>query len=126
MTLFKKGIVKLHSGATSSFKIDCDALTDEDVECLSYLIICRQAPFGSVIGIPNGGLRLAKQLRKAISIGCKNVLIVDDVLTTGKSMKDMRQQILDTRYSSYQIKGAVIFSRINDEIPDWIRPIFTM
>ena len=64
-TLFKLGIVPLHSGGYSDFKIDCDALTDEDMRCLAYLIWQRVGSFNPAIGIPNGGLRLAWALNSA-------------------------------------------------------------
>ncbi len=44
----------LHSGKPSDFKIECDALTDDDWECLAYLI-AKRVSFSSVVGVPNGG-----------------------------------------------------------------------
>ena len=37
-TLFRHGQFTLHSGSQSAFKIDCDALTPDDIEALSKVI----------------------------------------------------------------------------------------
>lgn len=101
MSLLHLGPIKLSSGRISSFKIDCDALTLEDMECIAVLLLNQLPHFGSVEGVPSGGLRLAECMKKYITRG--PVLIVDDVLTTGKSMERQR--------NSRDAVGAVIFAR---------------
>lgn len=59
--LFQIGDFRLHSGRKSTFKIECDALTDEDWETLARLISQRYT-FGWVHGIPKGGWKLAECL----------------------------------------------------------------
>lgn len=117
--------ITLHSGQKSNFKIECDALTDEDWKTLARLIaqrfLCR---FRGVFGIPNGGLKLASELipyaRKDNDLPC---LIVDDVLTTGASMEKARADLL--KAGEKNIIGVVVFSR--DRHPAlWIEPIFQM
>jgi len=117
MSLFRHGGFKLHSGASSTWKIDCDALTDEDLEVIAELISTIVPPFGKVEGVPRGGLRLAEAMGKHAGGPAGRLLIVDDVLTTGLSMEIHRGE--------REAYGAVIFSRASDW-PTWIRPLFAM
>ena len=116
MSLFKLGDFTLYSGAKSVFKIDCDALTDEDWDTLAYLINQR-CKFSSVLGVPNGGLKLEAALQKYVTIG--PALIVDDVLTTGTSMDEARH---NSPYKSHI--GYVVFAR--SKCPSWINALFYM
>lgn len=110
--LFQKQTVELSSGTISDFKIECDALSNEDWECLAYLI-SKKLKFGNVVSVPTGGDKFASCLQKYITEG--PVLICDDVLTTGNSMEKARVE---------GSIGVVVFSRGN--CPEWITPIFQM
>ncbi len=114
MTLFVPGAFTSHSGQVLQWKIECDALTDEDWECLAVIIVPHLEPFGLVRGIPEGGLIFASKLR-AYSTESKTVLIVDDVLTTGRSMMNEGNNI-----GTRDIIGAVAFAR--GPCPNWITP----
>ena len=120
-SLFRVGDFTLHSGDKAQWKIDCDALTDSDIEALAKMICEQVRPFTRVMGIPRGGMRLAKALEPfcAPPESCAGVLIVDDVLTTGTSMEQAR-----TVRSEALVQGAVIFAR--GECPEWIVPLFQM
>lgn len=118
MPLFETKEWNMHSGALSSFKIECDALTDEDIETLA-LIISQRFIFGDVYGVPNGGIRLANALQKYITVHHDSRLIVDDVLTTGNSIHETR---FDLKWNNAM--GVVIFAR--GPCPDWVIPIFQM
>ena len=119
MGLFKLGDFTLHSGGKSFFKIDCDALTDEDWATLARLTYESVPKFKKVIGIPDGGLKLAKALRAYRFPNPENpVLVVDDVLTTGKSMERVRQSV------GANCIGVVVFAR--GECADWITPLFRL
>lgn len=121
MNLFQLGHFTLSSGLHSRFKIDCDALTDEDWKCLAYLIAMKVEPFNKIIPVPSGGVKLALSLDKyRITDGTPvGVLIVDDVFTTGKSMEFVRSICSQT-----PVKGAVVFAR--HKTPDWITLLFVM
>ncbi|HJS83718.1 MAG TPA: phosphoribosyltransferase [Nitrososphaera sp.] len=98
------------------FKIDCDALSDDEVETLAWLLSKRLPSFSSVEGVPQGGLRLATAMGKfAAKEG--PLLIVDDVFTTGGSMEEHRA-------GRYNVIGAVLFAR--GPCPFWIKPLFSM
>lgn len=117
MSLFQLGIFKLHSGEHSPYRIDADALTDDDIEAVAYMLRLRLPTFGSVEGVPNGGLRLAAAMQKyARAVGAP-LLICDDVYTTGGSMKAHR--------GGREAIGAVIFARRPVTLP-WVMALFTM
>ncbi len=85
-SLFQRGAFTLHSGETSSWKIECDALTSEDWDTLATIAMERfTLPFGKVIGIPTGGMAFARAL-EPYQRASMTILIVDDVLTSGQSM----------------------------------------
>lgn len=119
MQLFEDKPFVGHAGPKLLFKIECDALTDDDLETLAA-VIARKYTFRVLLGIPRGGLRLARALEKYRSRE-GGVLIVDDVLTTGKSMEDMRSQ---TGEDKSNISGVVIFAR--GKCPSWVTPIFQL
>jgi orotate phosphoribosyltransferase len=116
VSLFKYGQFLLHSGDESWFKIDCDFLTEEDLNTLALLIFEGVGTFGQVEGVPEGGLRLAEALKPYANQYSNQLLIVDDVLTTGTSMEEYRR--------GRKAKGAVIFAR--GPCPEWVKPIFRM
>lgn len=115
-TLFKytKNKILLSSGYTTNFKIECDALTKGDIEGFAYLIN-KMAKFYKVVGVPRGGLKIEKALKKYITPGGA-LLIVDDVLTTGASMEKMKK-----KYPNDIVIGVVLFAR--NDCPKWIQPI---
>jgi hypothetical protein len=126
-TLMDKSFT-LHSGGTSRVKLECDALTDADWECVAYMLWERLPPFGWVKGIPRGGLKLAQALvRRSFaeqptgpSLLTLPFLLVDDVLTTGRSMEEERARIQQADPRCL-VLGAVLFAR--NPGPDWIYPL---
>lgn len=122
MTLFQKVNIILNSGRASDFKIECDALTDEDIECFAYLI-SKKFTFRKVVGVPTGGNRIEDALQKYTTNNDEHpLLMVDDVLTTGGSMIRYKSKYEEMGYDN--IVGVVLFAR--GECPDWITPIFKM
>lgn len=111
--LFQKDRFRSHSGQNLSWKIECDALTDADIRCLALQTVKMIGGTYAVIGVPSGGLRFAKALKKLMHMSV-DLLIVDDVLTTGASMEEQR--------ADRKAKGIVIFAR--GPCPDWVTPIF--
>lgn len=113
--LFQLGSFRLHSGTESTWKIECDVLSSMDWETLAYIISQRVASFGSVEGVPFGGLHLAGYLRDYVTEG--PLLICDDVYTTGASMELQR--------NNRDALGIVVFARNRVQQP-WIRALFTL
>jgi hypoxanthine phosphoribosyltransferase len=121
MPLFSNKEFVSHSGIKLPFKIDCSFLSDDDIHCLAE-IITNRIQFHYVHGVPQGGTRLSLALQNYVSDDGP-VLIVDDVLTTGKSMHDAKNHLeraekIDTRGAI----GVVIFAR--GKCPHWIIPMF--
>jgi len=123
MNLFIHDHVMLASGKHSAFKIECDALTNADWECLAYLI-SEGIEFYNVSGVPTGGNILAKELEKYINSDAEHWLVVDDVLTTGNSMEEERERVSRVHASGGDVVGYVVFAR--GKCPDWITPLFQM
>lgn len=70
------------------WKVECDALTPEDWAALAYMAMDKfDLKFGRVVGIPRGGKPFAKALKGYTTDGCSDVLLVDDVYTTGSSWR---------------------------------------
>lgn len=119
MSIFIPGNFKLHSGDESLWKIECDNLTEQDLAVLAEMIDDQLiGSWGEVYGVPQGGLRFAEHLRY-YSVPNRRPLIVDDVLTTGKSMEAMKEKL-----GVSNVRGLVIFSR--GLCPDWVTPIFQL
>ena len=111
MSLFSKGDFTLHSGRATSWRINCEALTDDDLEALAHLAAHMTPDFGDVYGVPNGGIRFAHAMWKYRTAG--PLLIVDDVYTTGQSMREAKRSENDV--------GLVIFAR--SQLPPWITAV---
>lgn len=111
----KYGTFASHSGLQLSFKIDADALSDQDWASVAK-IITHKMIFSRVIGIPRGGIRMAEALRPYCTDGYPT-LIVDDVLTTGRSMER-------ERLAHPGALGVVLFARTRP--PTWVFPLFEM
>jgi len=115
-SLFQLGNFTLHSGSKSYYRINCDVLTDDDWSALARMVYERVDRFREVVGIPQGGLKLAEALKPYCApILRYPILIVDDVLTTGNSMKELRKEI------GTVCIGAVVFAR--GKCPSWITPV---
>jgi len=116
--LFQLGKFVSHAGNELDWKIECDALTDQDWNCLAKMI-SERCQFGSVYGIPRGGVKLQQALEKYVTEKNPYRLVVDDVYTTGKSMREaMRPGDL----------GFVVFARkrVEFDAHTYIRALFTM
>jgi hypothetical protein len=121
MSLFQLQDFIMHSGEPSYFKIECDYLTDMDIATFAR-IISEKVKFGSVYGIPRGGVKLEQALIPYITEGPH--LIVDDVLTAGTSMEEAYKKARSYFNITGEIIGVVLFAR--KEPANWIKPIFQM
>ncbi len=123
--LFKSGNFKSHSGLDLSWKIEMDALSDPEWFTISQMIMEITSPFKEAIGIPRGGTKLGNLLNQ-YGTGKKEdpILLVDDVLTTGKSMVDYREEMDIERWQKSCALGWVVFARI--KTPKWITALFQM
>lgn len=123
MNLFQRGDFTLHSGAKSKWKVECDALTDEDWEGLAAIAVERMPKFSTAIGVPRGGLPFARALDKYRDASVDRVLIAEDVTTTGSSMEAIRMKVA-TELPDKEIVGVVAFCR--GRCPDWVTPLWVL
>jgi orotate phosphoribosyltransferase len=123
-TLFKQGEFISHAGLTFPFKIECDALTDEDIECVAEYIAAKMDCRFMVQGISRGGCRLAATLEKYEDTQAPFViLIVDDVLTTSSSMEKAKAE-QPPQVCPLDVVGWVIFARTKP--PSWANVMFVL
>lgn len=123
-TLFMSGDFTLASGGKSKYKIECDALTPADWEGAAVMVVEKLTPFGSVMGVPRGGVPFALALQKHVTPGCDTILIAADVTTTGASMERYRNQLIAKEpdgLSGRRITGVVLFNR--GKCPGWVMPV---
>lgn len=110
---------RLHSGGLSNFKLECDALSEEDCRAAALWMRPSLGSFGSVEAVPSTSKVpgwLADALHPFVTEGAKAVLICDDVLTTGASMEAQRAGRLGV--------GVVIFAR--GRTPSWIHALLSL
>jgi hypothetical protein len=103
-TLFRRGAFTSAAGLPLDWKIECDALTPADWECIAYVGAQMVPPFWRVLGVPRGGLPLAQAFQRHVTRGARHTLICDDVWTTGKSMRAVAAGLPDWH-------GFVAFAR---------------
>jgi orotate phosphoribosyltransferase len=127
MNLFQVGDFTLASEQKSTWKIECDALTEDDWDALAVMLVERlPRSFSGVTGVPRGGEPFARALKrfaiKDIDRGPENtcLLVVDDVWTTGKSMR----RFMDSLDIFYTPMRAVVFAR--NPVPPDVIALFQM
>lgn len=119
MDLFQSGAFDLHGGGVSDFKIECDALSDDEMNALAFQLAQRLPPYRyNVFGIPRGGLRVARAM-EAFAGPEGPRLVCDDVLTTGLSF---RQYVRSIGEPLGDWIGAVLFAR--GFVPEGITALF--
>ncbi len=108
MNLFIKEDFISHAGLPLTWKVECDALDENDYEALT---------FGDVKGIPRGGIPFEKALKPYCSNNDTDpLLICDDVYTTGTSMREVYED---------GALGIVVFAR-NEIQDDWVKAIWQL
>lgn len=127
--LFRAGVFTLASGATSDFKIECDALTPADWAGLAVMALPHLPPFGQAVGVPRGGLPFAAALARHITPRCHRVLVCEDVVTTGESLKGYVKTLRDDPQALWmgkytQVVGVCVFAR--GPCPAWVTPLFRL
>ena len=121
MNLFIKEDFISHAGLPLTWKVECDALDENDYEALAK-IVSEKMTFRDVKGIPRGGIPFEKALKPYCSNNDTDpLLICDDVYTTGTSFREF----CVTKDTIYAIKW-VVFARKPININDGIQALFTM
>jgi len=110
MSLFQFGTFQAANGPLP-FKIECDALTEDDWACIAAHSHKRLPEFGKIVSVPRGGKKLATHLKPYKTPGCKVVLFVDDVWTTGKSLRAVVAEYMVKNGAMLDWNGFVAFAR---------------
>ena len=122
--LFQSGDFISHAGLPLKWKIECDAISKSGWDALACMIMqYNKRSFGSVEGIPRGGIPLANALKKYATEGPP--MIVDDVYTTGKSFDDYVYEHYRTKSFDYNPKW-VVFARGKIKEEHNVRALFQM
>ncbi len=116
--------VTLNSGRRSTFKIECDSITDDEWEAVAALLVQIVPMFSEVVGIPRGGITLAHYLQQHEVELAGTTLIADDVFTTGGSMERTKAELIRCGHDPGRIHGAVLFAR--GPCPPWVTALFTI
>ena len=124
MDLFQSVNFKSHSGLNLTWKIEMDALSEQDWFTIKKIIMEITPPFREAVGIPRGGVKLGDLLNEhATGKEGDPICIVDDVLTTGGSMEYFLSQYQRNRRPFTAI-GWVVFART--QCPPWVKALFQM
>ena len=116
MNIFIREDFISHAGLPLTWKVECDALTDEDYEALAK-IVSEKMTFRDVKGIPRGGIPFENALKQYCTNNDNDrLLICDDVYTTGTSMREVYEK---------DAIGVVVFAR-NEITDDWIKAIWQL
>lgn len=134
--LFQHGRFKAASGRMLNFKIECDNYVGEQWRHVAAIVGPRIPRFSKVIGVPRGGIPFAEQLMRYATPDSDVTLFVDDVWTTGGSMRKVIKAHAmaipgDPRpdYSvrvEGKVRGVVLFARGGDVLPSWVDALWTL
>jgi len=97
------------SGKQLDWKIDCDSLTQGDIDAIVKIAVPLLPTYHKVYGVPTGGLVLANAFQRCswkTEYYTPKPFIVDDVWTTGYSMN---KYVKEQGFEDWN--GFVIFAR---------------
>jgi hypothetical protein len=124
MDLFQRQKFTSHAGIPMEWKIEMDAISDKEWDCLASMIMDYQKePFSKVVGIPRGGVKLQNALQKYSEWEPKHPwLVVDDVYTTGTSFREF----CTTKETMFAYKWVVFARQPTVKEECGVRALFTM
>ena len=108
MNLFVKETFTGHSGDELHWKIECDALSEKDWDCLAYMASTLMPSFSRAVGVPTGGIPFADALNRYADENAQMWLIVDDVWTTGGSIAEFKSQ-----FSAEELEKSITLVAFN-------------
>jgi hypothetical protein len=120
--LFRQCDFISHAGIPMSWKIECDAKSDEEWITLAKMIRdTERRPWRQAVGIPRGGVALGKAL-DAYSTGNPDhpIMIADDVYTTGTSFIEFKEEF----YADVATMEWCVFARKPTMLK--VKALFTM
>lgn len=126
--LFEGGDFISHAGLPLKWKLECDAIHPHEWKTLAQMIMeYQKRPFYKAVGIPRGGLQLAKELNEYASGDPKDfVLICDDVFTTGTSMLEFIKEEYPDWAMGMGYRWVVFARKPSNVTPYFTRALFSM
>jgi len=127
VNLFQKGAITLRSGKKSDYKIECDALTQDDWEGIAAAIMEEKLllPFSGVSGVPRGGVPLANAMMQYVTPLADTLLICEDIVTTGGSMERWHAKLAADQAVKFRwVAGVCFIARGNT--PIWVTPLLKL
>jgi hypothetical protein len=120
--LFQKIDFISHAGLPLTWKLECDAISDNEWITLAHMIReYEDQNWQYAVGIPTGATKLGEILTRYGTGSVKDpVLIVDDVYTTGKSFIDFEAK----HYADKKVIKWAVFARKPTE--NGVKALFTM
>jgi len=128
MSLFQDGNFKSHAGLPLKWKLECDAITDDEWRCLAKIVMeYQERPFYKAVGIPRGGLKFAEAMNEYASGNEEDsIMVCDDVFTTGTSFKEFINENYPMWSAGQGFRWVVFARRPCYEHPHHVRALFTM
>ena len=128
MKLFQDGDFKSHAGLPLKWKLECDAITDEEWRCIAKMVMDYQVqPFYKAVGIPRGGLKFAEAMNEyASGDPADQTMICDDVFTTGTSFQDFIKENYPDWLGAMGYRWVVFARKPSFVHPHNVKALFTM
>ena len=128
MKLFQDGDFTSHAGLPLAWKLECDAITDDEWRCIAKMVMdYQERPFFKAVGIPRGGLKFAEAMNEYASGDEKDpIMICDDVFTTGTSMKEFIAENYPNWISGMGFRWVLFARTPCYDHPHHVRALFTM
>ena len=128
MSLFQDGNFKSHAGLPLKWKLECDAITEDEWRCLAKIVMeYQERPFYKAVGIPRGGLKFAEAMNEYASGNEEDsIMVCDDVFTTGTSFKEFINENYPMWSAGQGFRWVVFARRPCYEHPHHVRALFTM
>ena len=127
-SLIQMGDFTSHAGLPLKWKLECDAITDEEWRCLAKMVMDYQdRPFYKAVGIPRGGLKFAEAMNEyASGNDVDQIMICDDVFTTGTSILDFINEEYPMWSMGQGFRWVVFARKFSNVHPFHTRALFTM
>ncbi len=120
--LFQFGNFTLASGRQSRLKIECDAVSLNEWHMLARLSLRLVPAFHAVCGVPTGGYKWEDIFRHYVDPNAHLFLFVDDVWTTGQSMRNYVAEVEGALATTITWHGLVLFAR--GPVPENVTVLF--
>lgn len=126
--LFEHGDFTSHAGLPLKWKLECDAISPDEWKAIAKMVMdYQERPFYKAVGIPRGGVPFADAMNEyASGDPSDQIMICDDVFTTGTSMQDFIKENYPEWTAGQGFRWVVFARQPCYEHPHHVRALFTM